>query len=202
MAPSSARRSRRCAKPMAACRRPARPRPHRSTPSSRRSARPSCSPTRRSRPCACAPAASRSTPKAARRCPGVWAGGDCTFGGQDLTVEAVEHGKIAAHSIDRALAASRGHVASRRLLQPRPAHRSLIHRAPPWPTFAAPSPASRARIRSGSRRRRRPTRNTTSCAPSRRAGAAWSGRRSARRGRRSSTSTGRATPRSIRRTGA
>ena len=37
---------------------------------------------------------------------GVWAGGDCTFGGQDLTVEAVEHGKIAAHSIDRALAAA------------------------------------------------------------------------------------------------
>jgi dihydropyrimidine dehydrogenase (NAD+) subunit PreT len=33
----------------------------------------------------------------------VWAGGDCTYGGQDLTVEAVEHGKIAAHSIDRAL---------------------------------------------------------------------------------------------------
>ncbi|HWH84976.1 MAG TPA: NAD(P)-dependent oxidoreductase [Burkholderiaceae bacterium] len=33
----------------------------------------------------------------------VWAGGDCTHGGQDLTVEAVEHGKIAAHSIDRAL---------------------------------------------------------------------------------------------------
>ena len=24
----------------------------------------------------------------------VWAGGDCTYGGQDLTVEAVEHGKI------------------------------------------------------------------------------------------------------------
>ncbi len=35
--------------------------------------------------------------------PGVWAGGDCTFGGKDLTVEGVEHGKIAAHSIDRAL---------------------------------------------------------------------------------------------------
>jgi glutamate synthase (NADPH/NADH) small chain len=33
----------------------------------------------------------------------VWAGGDCCWGGQDLTVEAVEHGKIAAHSIDRAL---------------------------------------------------------------------------------------------------
>jgi dihydropyrimidine dehydrogenase (NAD+) subunit PreT len=35
--------------------------------------------------------------------PKVWAGGDCTGGGLDLTVEAVEHGKIAAHSIDRAL---------------------------------------------------------------------------------------------------
>jgi len=32
----------------------------------------------------------------------VWAGGDCTYGGQDLTVEAVEHGKIAAQSMDRA----------------------------------------------------------------------------------------------------
>ena len=37
----------------------------------------------------------------------VWAGGDCSFGGQDLTVEAVEHGKIAAHSIDRALGMQR-----------------------------------------------------------------------------------------------
>jgi len=34
---------------------------------------------------------------------GIWAGGDCTYGGRDLTVEGVEHGKIAAHSIDRAL---------------------------------------------------------------------------------------------------
>ena len=34
---------------------------------------------------------------------GVWAGGDCIYGGRDLTVEAVEHGKVAAHSIDRAL---------------------------------------------------------------------------------------------------
>ncbi|KQW37887.1 NAD(P)-dependent oxidoreductase [Rhizobacter sp. Root404] len=33
----------------------------------------------------------------------VWAGGDCTWGGKDLTVEAVEHGKIAAQAIDRAL---------------------------------------------------------------------------------------------------
>ncbi|MEQ1683921.1 MAG: NAD(P)-dependent oxidoreductase [Burkholderiaceae bacterium] len=40
--------------------------------------------------------------------PQVWAGGDCTYGGQDLTVEAVEHGKIAAHSIDRALGIVRG----------------------------------------------------------------------------------------------
>ena len=37
----------------------------------------------------------------------VWAGGDCTWGGKDLTVEAVEHGKIAAHSIDRALGMER-----------------------------------------------------------------------------------------------
>jgi len=37
----------------------------------------------------------------------VWAGGDCTHGGQDLTVAAVEHGKIAAHSIDRAFGGDR-----------------------------------------------------------------------------------------------
>jgi glutamate synthase (NADPH/NADH) small chain len=34
---------------------------------------------------------------------GVWAGGDCVARGQDLTVEAVEHGKRAAISIDAAL---------------------------------------------------------------------------------------------------
>ncbi len=34
---------------------------------------------------------------------GVWAGGDCVAGGQDLTVESVQAGKLAAHSIDRAL---------------------------------------------------------------------------------------------------
>jgi dihydropyrimidine dehydrogenase (NAD+) subunit PreT len=33
----------------------------------------------------------------------VWAGGDCVWGGQDLTVQAVEDGKRAAISIDRAL---------------------------------------------------------------------------------------------------
>jgi len=33
----------------------------------------------------------------------VWAGGDCRFGGRDLTVEAVEHGKRAAIAIDKAL---------------------------------------------------------------------------------------------------
>jgi dihydropyrimidine dehydrogenase (NAD+) subunit PreT len=35
--------------------------------------------------------------------PGVWAGGDCATGGRDLTVVAVEDGKQAALSIDRAL---------------------------------------------------------------------------------------------------
>jgi glutamate synthase (NADPH/NADH) small chain len=38
--------------------------------------------------------------------PKVWAGGDCRYGGRDLTVEAVEHGKVAARSIDAALSAS------------------------------------------------------------------------------------------------
>ena len=36
--------------------------------------------------------------------PGVWAGGDCVDGGQDLTVQAVQDGKLAAHAIDRYLA--------------------------------------------------------------------------------------------------
>ena len=35
--------------------------------------------------------------------PGVWAGGDCVAGGDDLTVSAVQHGKVAAIAIDRAL---------------------------------------------------------------------------------------------------
>ena len=38
--------------------------------------------------------------------PRVWAGGDCTYGGRDLTVEAVEHGKRAAIAVDRALRAA------------------------------------------------------------------------------------------------
>ena len=33
--------------------------------------------------------------------PGVWAGGDCVFGGKDLTVSAVQDGKLAAISMDR-----------------------------------------------------------------------------------------------------
>ena len=37
--------------------------------------------------------------------PKVWAGGDCRYGGRDLTVEAVEHGKVAAIAIDRTLRA-------------------------------------------------------------------------------------------------
>ena len=36
---------------------------------------------------------------------GVWSGGDCVAGGDDLTVVAVEDGKQAALSIDRALRA-------------------------------------------------------------------------------------------------
>jgi dihydropyrimidine dehydrogenase (NAD+) subunit PreT len=36
---------------------------------------------------------------------GVWAGGDCVYGGEDLTVAAVEDGKVAAESINRALSA-------------------------------------------------------------------------------------------------
>lgn len=34
---------------------------------------------------------------------GVWAGGDCVVGGEDLTVSAVQHGKIAAIAINRSL---------------------------------------------------------------------------------------------------
>jgi len=33
----------------------------------------------------------------------VWAGGDCVFGGEDLTVSAVQDGKVAAMDIDRFL---------------------------------------------------------------------------------------------------
>ncbi len=38
----------------------------------------------------------------------VWAGGDCRHGGRDLTVEAVEHGKQSALSIDAALKTKEG----------------------------------------------------------------------------------------------
>jgi len=37
--------------------------------------------------------------------PNVYAGGDCVKPGQDLTVQAVQHGKLAAHAIHQALAA-------------------------------------------------------------------------------------------------
>jgi dihydropyrimidine dehydrogenase (NAD+) subunit PreT len=37
--------------------------------------------------------------------PKIWAGGDCRAGGLDLTVEAVQHGKVAAIAIDRELRA-------------------------------------------------------------------------------------------------
>jgi glutamate synthase (NADPH/NADH) small chain len=35
--------------------------------------------------------------------PNVWAGGDCVYGHDDLTVTAVQDGKVAAISIDRHL---------------------------------------------------------------------------------------------------
>jgi dihydropyrimidine dehydrogenase (NAD+) subunit PreT len=41
--------------------------------------------------------------------PNVWAGGDCTPG-QDLTVSAVQDGKVAAHAIDRFLRAGKGRL--------------------------------------------------------------------------------------------
>lgn len=37
----------------------------------------------------------------------VWAGGDCVLGGQDLTVTAVQDGKVAAHAIDASLRSNR-----------------------------------------------------------------------------------------------
>ena len=40
--------------------------------------------------------------------PGVWAGGDCVTEGDDLTVSAVQHGKVAAHAIDRYLGGDSG----------------------------------------------------------------------------------------------
>ncbi len=39
--------------------------------------------------------------------PDVWAGGDCVYGGDDLTVSAVQDGKLAAISIDRFLSRSK-----------------------------------------------------------------------------------------------
>ncbi len=136
-------------------------------------------------------AASRSTPKRRTALAGVWAGGDCVAGGEDLTVAAVEDGKIAAESIHRALMhrpARRGRAARRPNRQEDPAMAR--------PADLPNSSASSRPTRSGWPRRRRPTRNTTSSAPSRRAGAAWCGRRWART-RRSSTSTARATARSM-----
>ena len=47
----------------------------------------------------------RIDPERRTTLPDVWAGGDCVAGGQDLTVSAVEDGKQAALSIDRALRA-------------------------------------------------------------------------------------------------
>jgi glutamate synthase (NADPH/NADH) small chain len=53
-------------------------------------------------------AGGRITVDAERRTsvPGIWAGGDCVAGGQDLTVAAVEDGKVAAEAIHRHLTAA------------------------------------------------------------------------------------------------
>jgi len=42
---------------------------------------------------------------------GVWAGGDCVLGGDDLTVSAVAQGRDAAESINHALAAAQSAAA-------------------------------------------------------------------------------------------
>ncbi len=47
----------------------------------------------------------RVDPEGRTSMPGVWAGGDCIFGGEDLTVSAVAQGRDAAESIHRALGA-------------------------------------------------------------------------------------------------
>ncbi len=36
-------------------------------------------------------------------CPGIWAGGDCVAGGDDLTVSAVQDGKVAANAMHQML---------------------------------------------------------------------------------------------------
>ena len=77
---------------------------------------------------------------AAPRSPGVWAGGDCIAGGEDLTVVAVEDGKVAAE------------------IDPPGAHGPGLKGDVKWPIFAPNSSASSRRTRSGWPRRRRPTR--------------------------------------------
>ncbi len=49
----------------------------------------------------------RVDPRQATSLPGVYAGGDCTAG-PDLTVQAVQDGKVAALAIDAALRAAAG----------------------------------------------------------------------------------------------
>lgn len=53
-----------------------------------------------------------TTPDGATSLPGVWAGGDCRAGGLALTVDAVEHGKRAAHAIHAHLCATAPHTAA------------------------------------------------------------------------------------------
>ena len=158
--PASSSNTRRCATASSSA--PARPSRFPPTRCSRRSARLSSRDARRQRR---GDRAGRRPDQGRRRGPHlaakVWAGGDCVAGGDDLTVSAVAQGRDAAESIHRALTSN--------------------GRACAWPTSATISSASSRPTRSGWPPRRRPTRPTMSCAPSRRAGAASSGRRSAKK---------------------
>ncbi|HEX2140296.1 MAG TPA: FAD-dependent oxidoreductase, partial [Woeseiaceae bacterium] len=50
--------------------------------------------------------------------PGIWAGGDCVASGEDLTVTAVQQGKLAAISIDRHLRAETAPAGARPTIDP------------------------------------------------------------------------------------
>jgi dihydropyrimidine dehydrogenase (NAD+) subunit PreT len=52
------------------------------------------------------PARRRRQDRRGRPLAGVWAGGDCAAGGEDLTVTAVAEGRDAAEAIHRALTAA------------------------------------------------------------------------------------------------
>jgi dihydropyrimidine dehydrogenase (NAD+) subunit PreT len=111
------------------------------------------------RGCVVVEAASRRTGNAR-----VYAGGDCINGGKEV-VNAAADGREAARDMMRSWARASAELAS--------------DGEYPWLTFRSTCAVSRARTRSGSPRRRRPTGASRSCGPSTQAGAARSGRPSA-----------------------